>query len=411
MHAGRIKRNAESSPLLRLPLEIRRKILIEVLGDRLIHLKKFDDDAVRFFDSDESTYDTRRFERWHVLVCDPAAAEPIERGHREQGKPEDGDGAETSQESDVSTNSSSNEESSNGESSTEDEDSDQVTDDESLSSVTASHGRYWKKKTRIAEKLKRMSQRKVQRLIGHGPENNYSWWKLDHPFGDGPVMRQSRSRGRYAHMRVTHLGLLRTCRQLYTEANPVLWETNIFSFNDVHSFTCFMNDRTNHQKSLLKKLRLAMGFRPVGVPSWSKSLTMALVKSLQGLRFLWVSIHHRPQIRFETLEKIGVLIWTVFHATHLDGIRKLATLPLTWVRVSVTNKNLGDYDLSDLSKLWTQQQREKYADMIRTRLLAVDGAELFQQEKEEMKAYWQREKEREEEQKAMRRPLRLNLPA
>ncbi|KAL8794943.1 MAG: hypothetical protein Q9195_002525 [Heterodermia aff. obscurata] len=399
MHAGRIKRNAESSPLLRLPIEIRRKIFSEVLGNRLIHLKKFDDDAVYFSDSDESSLPFRdgTYARWHILLCDPAAAEPIERGHTEQEKRKDGDGAEISKESDTSTDSSSTE--------------DSYDEAEGFSSDTASFGRYEKEK-RIAEKLEGMPPRKMQRLIGHSSEYDYSWWKLDDPFLNGRYLGRSRPLRRYAHIRVIHLCLLRACRQVYNEANEVLWESNIFSFNDVYSFSCFMNERNNHQKSLIKKLRLAVKMGGIGSPSWSKPLTMPLVKSLQGLRFLWLAIHYRPDIDFATFENIGMLDITVFKSTLLDGVRKLATLPLTWVKVIVTNKNLGDYDTYKLprEKLWTQQQREKYGDVIRTRLLAVNGVELLQQENEELKAWSQRTKEREAKTKAMRQPVPLQLP-
>ena len=410
MHACRTNRNAESFPLLRLPPEIRRNIYIEVLGDRLLHLKKFDD--AKFDASD----DTRRGDRWHLLVADPAAAEPI-------GKPNGG-----SKESGVGTNSSDeessveeegvdqvtsdeesiveeegfdqatgDEESSveegtdqvNGdeESSVKGEDSDQLTDDERLFRATASYRRHLKKMTRLdqemtrtIERLKWLSQEQVQRLIGHTTDGT-SWRELYHSLCDEPVDQHSRSLGLDAHLRVPHLTLLRTCRQVYTEANQVLWETNIFSFNDVHSFTCFIKDRTTHQKGLLKKLRLAINFRRFGVSSWSELLTIPLVIYLQGLRFLWLPIHYCPEFRFDRLEKIDVFLWTGFHSTDLDRIiRKLATLPLTWVKVTLTNKKLEDRDGPDLSNLWTQQQREKYADMVRTRLLAVDGAELLQQD-------------------------------
>ena len=96
---------------------------------------------------------------------------------------------------------------------------------------------------------------------------------------------------------------------------------------------------------------------------------MPLVKSLQGLRFL-CPIHHRPKTSFERLEKDGMFLWTNFHSTHLDVIRRLATLPLTWVKL------IRGWEV----EMWTQPQLEKYAGIVRTRLLAVDGAGLLQQD-------------------------------
>ncbi len=40
------------------------------------------------------------------------------------------------------------------------------------------------------------------------------------------------------------LGVLRSCRQIYVEANNLLWTTNTFSFADATTFRRFMMTRT-----------------------------------------------------------------------------------------------------------------------------------------------------------------------
>ena len=389
MHTGRIKRNAESCPLLRLPLEILRKIFVEVLGDRLIHLKKFDDDWMSEWDIDDSSSSRRhKVERWHILVCDPAAAEPIKGGRAGKGNKKGEVEAEASKVSNEGMDSSDSEE--------EEDDSTQFSEDEAFPSDMRT------RKKMMDQQLMQIPNRRVQHLIGHDFQGNDSWRKLQNPFLEHHPFSGGLFKGitRYKCNREIHLCLLRTCRQVYTEANKVLWETNIFSFNDIHSFNCFMNERNNYQKGLMKKLRLAMKFGlrgPMHTPLWSSALTMQLVRSLQGLRFVWLAINYRqPAKLHEECESRGWLDSVVLRSSYLEGVRKLATLPLAHVKVSVSNKDLGYFE--DLyfdhgEKQWSQQQRKKYADLIRTRLLDVDGDKLFQQENHELKKRSQRGKE------------------
>ncbi|KAI4228010.1 MAG: hypothetical protein L6R36_001944 [Xanthoria steineri] len=66
-----IEQNASSSPLLRLPAELRDRIWTEVLGDRLVHLdyKYFDDELT--FDDFDYMYQSH-FDRspWRHIVCE-----------------------------------------------------------------------------------------------------------------------------------------------------------------------------------------------------------------------------------------------------------------------------------------------------------------------------------------------------
>ena len=359
-------------------------IFVEVLGGRLVHLKQLRDNWLEYLKGSSSESSHEDSGRWHILVCDPVDAESIEEIRTEQEKRKDRDDAEFGQDSSM-------------------EDSDQVTDDDDNISIdtnatTPSYKSCLEKKKMITEQLERMPRDKLQRLIGHSSERDLSWLKLQDPFVESPSRGHFKNLNRCAYMRVIHLGLLRTCRQVYTEANRVLWQTNTFSFNDAHSFSCFMGERNNHQKGFMKKLRLAMNLFSGSGPLWSRRLTLPLVEPLQGLRYLWLAIHYRQTAaRFEEIENAGLLESDISHSMHLDGIRALATLPLTWVKVSVTNKDLGDFDPSDNTfprqEQWTQQQREKYARLIRTRLLDVDGVKLWQQEDEQFKASMVRAKE------------------
>ena len=166
----------------------------------------------------------------------------------------------------------------------------------------------------------------------------------------------------------THLILLRTCRQIYAEANQILWESNIFSLNDVPSFTRFMNSRSAFQKRLIKKLRLAMD--DVTMFTWDHAMNISLVRSLQGLRELWLLINHQVE-----LAKCIEFTQEIF----LPVIRKLATLPLKQVTVRIgfdpqrgQDPHDRTYDTSDI--LWTAEEKQKFAKRLRERLLDPNGA-------------------------------------
>ena len=398
----------ESSPLLRLPLEIRRQIFVEVLGGRLIHFKKLDDDWMTDSESDDSSSSAsfKESDRWHIFACVPAAAEPIEGGHSEQEQQKDEEEAAASEVSNENTDSSDTEESHDQE-----EDIGGFTDDQSFSSdmdgSTDSFDGCW-----ANGRLQQQTQdQKVQRLIGNWSEDNHRWEKLHNSIHDRPFSGFANDRGQYRCNRELQLYLLRTCRQIYTEVNQVMWGTNIFSFNDVHSFSCFMNDRNNYQKRLIKKLRLAMNLGPERTHEWNSALSMPLVTSLQSLRFIWLAINYRKSAtEFEKSEQqLGPNRSANLQMSYLEGIRRLATLPLSQVKVSVTAIYLGDFGPLDRTmpgvKQWTQQQREKYADRIRTRLLDVDGVKLLQQENEKVKASRPQGKKAEAVRKARTQPF------
>lgn len=91
-----IKQNALTSPLLRLPLEIRNKIWSEVLGERLIHLQYFYDDEVSFETNEDlhrglnwsSELETTYGSAWRHVVCEKDCPENQEDEERTTAKGE-----------------------------------------------------------------------------------------------------------------------------------------------------------------------------------------------------------------------------------------------------------------------------------------------------------------------------------
>ena len=50
------------------------------------------------------------------------------------------------------------------------------------------------------------------------------------------------------------ISLLKVCRQIYVETNPILWGTTTWSFTHALAFSQFMNRRNANQRRLMKKL-------------------------------------------------------------------------------------------------------------------------------------------------------------
>lgn len=185
--------------------------------------------------------------------------------------------------------------------------------------------------------------------------------------------------------REMHLCILRTCRQVYTEATQVLWETNIFSFNDVNSYHRFMDSRNASQMGSIRKLRLAMDWTLNEGIDWESILAQA-AGSLLGLRELWLSINHIPGTE-DTAYIFGQLsLRQIFAAKGFPiALIGLATLPLNRVEVAFYSRDLRDY-MGYLSRAvwerpaWDEQERQDYAEVVREMLLSPKGADLPRQE-------------------------------
>ncbi|KAG6995785.1 six-hairpin glycosidase [Physcia stellaris] len=338
-----IKQNAESSPLLRLPVEIRREIFNYMLGDRLIHLKNcVEQDAKK-----------KHSNRWHLLVCDPSAAESIEDedddwtyggageggfslfghlvGYTGRSPASTGDGR-TAPPHDSTLLKARTNINAKGYEASGDWSS---TDDSSMQEETDSDGSSENSFVYSSKRDEQMDKEEEQLLIGH--------------------LRVSYSQDEWRRAKDT---------LVYGPPGAVF---------------------------LVFALR--------GTPLWSDAITMPLVRSLQGLRELWLCINARfPASYFDKEYKARC-----FETKYLEGARKLATLPLTRAKVSVTNSYLGNYDAHwklGLYTQWTKEQQQEYAELIQARLLDVNGARLFQQENDVVKEMIQRGKEIQAERQA-----------
>lgn len=129
--------------------------------------------------------------------------------------------------------------------------------------------------------------------------------------------------------REMHLKILRTCRQIFAEANRTLSATNTFSFNDPASFKRYMETRIPFRTQNLRKLRLVTDWTSDGHWAWTVTLHMSRLNSLQDLQDLRLIINNDVSeasiATFEANSRLEALLERRFH----ESILKLSTLPLT----------------------------------------------------------------------------------
>lgn len=207
-------------------------------------------------------------------------------------------------------------------------------------------------------------------------------------------------RGRQGGHSDLDLNILGASRQIYEEANNILWATNTFSFNDPVTFGKFMASLNTAQKKKLKNLHLSSIFYEECVPEtvWDQTITKRLVRVLHGLRTLHLCIeiratrslfcHSKPREEF---------VWT-----DLDDLFRpfllFRMLPLTKATVMVSDSipyfdHLNDDD--EIPTLFTGDgthyrltatEKRGLAEVLRGKILDPQTAENFEEEEKAMRA-------------------------
>ena len=172
------------------------------------------------------------------------------------------------------------------------------------------------------------------------------------------------------NIELMHLTALRVCRQVFNEANHVLWTTNTFSFDDADpTFNAFIDSRTTRQKQLLRNLRLCMDWVYEDDQSWNRALRVTLIKSLTGLRSLRLQINHSMDAAlYRGAKELGL-----YPMRQLQFVENLATLSLMDVEGFVSDfpRFVDDppgFDSDDpapsvnLCPQWTAEDRIEFAE-------------------------------------------------
>ena len=109
----------------------------------------------------------------------------------------------------------------------------------------------------------------------------------------------------YQEFERMHLTVLRTCRQIYHEANHVLWSTNLFSLHNPDAVLQFMSRRTTDQLALITKLRLRFDFQQQDeITIRRRALTSDFFTAMTSLRSLTLIIQDTVDDRLVALRGI-----------------------------------------------------------------------------------------------------------
>ena len=359
----RIYKNAATSPLLQLPSEVREKILIHLLGDNLIHVKYL---------SVPRLHRANRY-RYHD--------ESLASSNHEHPQ--------------MSYNNL-------------DTDNDDDDDDDG----PLEHGALLPPMERIREGALRhaicvanQSERSAYKKAISGSAIVPAHEKSDFYIpsckerhadckmcGSGPeyLLEQDRQALR------VDLNVLGVCRQLYEEANHLLWATNTFSFEDPITCQKFFASLNPAQKRNLTNIHInaTIGGHGSNYHSganqrsrwddeyWGKGLKIRNLNMLRGVRTLHLCVHQGFECvaggRANNLsDAAAVAMVEKCQEADMEPILRLRALPVQDVTVIVSDD--GE-KWENLRYRWTTTKKNEYAKTIRVQLVDPRGAHLVETE-------------------------------
>ncbi|KAL9016626.1 MAG: hypothetical protein Q9185_006038 [Variospora sp. 1 TL-2023] len=224
--------------------------------------------------------------------------------------------------------------------------------------------------------------KKVALLEGDGEEDGIWVQPHDECYPHFPYCRDLRPHVTLDNSKM-HLTVLCASRQIYVEANRILWATNTFSFGDGVTLKDFMKTRNAHQKRLIHNLRFDMHVSYTEEMNWNSSLNMALVRSLTGVQTLRLKIAYDMEKDLWDTTKDRFLQQN----SEFEGLRKLSILPLTSAEVVVRTASDSYARASWQEELWQQPEMDECAKQIRQLLLNPQGADIYAQRQAELVSF------------------------
>lgn len=361
-----IRKNAATSPLLLLPPEVREKILIHLLGDNLIHIKYLDTSAL-----------------WYANT---ARDEVLRLGATEDVK------SEQSPSPGLPNSSDNNDEDDYG----------IVSPFPYLTAPLVTEQPYQTAFRHAICVAKKSEQSAYEEAVsGHVTVPK---WELspDHYVpscegrhldckmcGSGPRFLLEEEK---QHLRVD-LNVLGVCRQLYEEANHLLWATNTFSFEDPKTFGRFFRSLNPAQKRNLTRLHITADIGELAAyyytsayqrarwdnNYWGSVLKIANLNMLRGVQALHLCINQGfeclSQGRGHSITAAEERI-NYCQEADMEVILRLRALPLKHVTVMMSD-NAERLDNAGWSSLrWTAAKKKEYAESVHLQLMDPKGAEL-----------------------------------
>lgn len=180
------------------------------------------------------------------------------------------------------------------------------------------------------------------------------------------------------------LTLLRSCRQIYLEANLVHYTNNTFAFNCNDILERYVRARFKNKQNLaIRSLYLDVSVsHSSSVSAWSDSINKAILQRLKSVRCLYLNI---TQVYCTcSVETCG---YEGSEMTERQGkmFKKFSKLPLTEATLVIDDRTFleqvkahgswGLYDQMEQQYRWTMKQKQDFSKEIRNTLLAREDVE------------------------------------
>ena len=167
------------------------------------------------------------------------------------------------------------------------------------------------------------------------------------------------------------LRILRACRQIYREANHLLWTTNTFAFQEEVTFEKFMQCISPTHKSILSKLHIRLNYGDGTLRLWKKVMRLSLINGLRGLRTLHLSLDQDVGQGSQLLQHFHELSPEAL----TEPILRLRLLPLKHVTVILSDNR---HMMNPLGKKHlTFHEKREIAEYLRNKLLNPTEEELL----------------------------------
>lgn len=163
------------------------------------------------------------------------------------------------------------------------------------------------------------------------------------------------------------LSILGACRQMYEEANILLWTTNTFSFSDVLTFEELIARLNTMQRQKLSAIHIGMAwFRTLMHHRRASSVHNPMIlEKLRGLRTVHLSLDRDPSFD----------CWSQGNIVNIGCFRSLQILPLKHATVMVVDI----FDGAPQGR-WTIRRKRDCAERLRCMLLNPDGDKIYRAE-------------------------------
>lgn len=181
------------------------------------------------------------------------------------------------------------------------------------------------------------------------------------------------------------LNVLGVCRQLYEEANHLLWATNTFSFEDPKTLEKFLDSLNPAQKRNLTSIHISANIGGYGsrqsahfrarhdLHYWGKALKMSNLHMLRGVQTLHLCFNQA----FKCFSDLTEQAIETGQQADMESFLRLRSLSVKDVTVIVS-----DQELEESTYRWTTTKKTEYAESIRVQLVNPSGAESVKSEVE-----------------------------